>query len=142
MSPDHSIGYEFAGKGAKARRQADRLTLDTIPKRIPRTKPKPEYQRNQKPRAEEREPIQITERGLKRRITRYTLQLANVSEISDRLDREGYGSRSKVLIASVRNHALDVIKVMMDEGIVTEDDLERYRRRCARVQRKRFARRD
>jgi hypothetical protein len=142
MSPDDSIGYEFAGKGAKARRQADRLTLDTIPKRIARPKPKPEYRRNQKPRAEEREEVTITERGLKRRIARYTLQLANVTEISERLDREGYGPRSKVLIASVRNNALEVIKLMIDENIITEDDLDRYRRRCARVQRERLAPRD
>lgn len=138
---EQSNSYEYAGKGAKAR-QREHLTPDTIPKKIARINPKPKYRRNQKPRAEEREPTQITERGLKRRITKYTLQLANVSEISERLDREGYGSRSKVLIASVRNHALEVIRLMLDEGIVTEDDLERYRRRCARVQRERFASRD
>jgi hypothetical protein len=63
-----------------------------------------------------------------------------VSEISDRLDREGYGPRSKVLIASVRNNALEVIRTMMDEGIVTEDGLERYRKRCAKADRERFRR--
>jgi hypothetical protein len=139
MSIDHTIDYSVAaGKGTKARLRLEQVTAKTMNV----TKPKPEYRANRKPAAREREPIQITERGLKRRITRYTLQLANVSEISDRLDREGYGSRSKVLIASVRNHALEVIKLMLDEGIITEDDLDRYRRRCARVQRERFASRD
>jgi hypothetical protein len=138
-SVDHSIDYSVAaGKGAKARLRLEQVTAKTMNV----AKETPEYRRNQKPRAEERERITITERGLKRKIARYTLQLANVTEISDRLDREGYGPRSKVLIASVRNNALEVIKLMMDENIITEDDLERYRRRCARVQRERFGHHD
>lgn len=138
---DMNNDYTHAGKGARARLRLEQGTAKNM--NVARaSKETPEYRRNQKPRAEEREPITITERGLKRKIARYTLQLANVSEISDRLDREGYGPRSKVLIASVRNNALEVIKLMMDEGIVTEDDLERYRRRCAKAQRDRFRRRD
>lgn len=136
MSIDHTIDYSVAaGKGTKARLRLEQVTAKTM-------NVKPEYRRNLKPRAEEREQGTITERGLKRKIARYTLQLANVTEISERLDREGYGPRSKVLIASVRNNALEVIKLMIDENIITEDDLDRYRRRCARVQRERFAHRD
>ncbi|MBR1120866.1 hypothetical protein JQ628_05000 [Bradyrhizobium lablabi] len=135
MTIDNDIGYEFAGKGAKRRQ---RLTLDTIPKRIAHYKP--EYRLNRKPAKEE--PVKVTERGMRRRITRYTLQLANVSEIHDRLDREAYGPGSKVMVASVRNHAMEVIKVMIDEGIISQDDLERYRKRCAKEDRERFKRRD
>src|SRR4051794_33957109 len=139
MSIDHSIDYSVAaGKGTKARLRLEQVTAKTMNV----AKEKPEYRRNQKPHAEEREQPTVTERGLKRKIARYTLQLANVTEISDRLDREGYGPRSKVLIASVRNNALEVIRLMMDENIITEDDLDRYRKRCAKADKDRFQRRD
>jgi hypothetical protein len=49
MSLDHSSDYTHAGPGAK-RRARERLTIETVNKRI--AKPKPEYRRNQKPQEE------------------------------------------------------------------------------------------
>jgi hypothetical protein len=66
----------------------------------------------------------------------------NVQGIYDRLDEEHYGPASLVTIGNVRRDAEQVIKVMLDEGLIGEDDLERYRRRAAKEQRDRFKRRD
>lgn len=132
---DMNNDYTFAGKGAKAR-QRQRLTLEKIPKKL--SKPKSEGRHNRKPRAEEREPMKVTAIGITKKIVLLTLQLDSFTDIYKRLDQEGYGVASKVLVSGVRTKTLDVIKTAITEGLIDEDELERYRKRCAREQRERF----
>jgi hypothetical protein len=131
-----------AGKGAKAR-QRERLTMREIPRKFDRPKKeRPDHDHRPKKQTAEQDRITPTARGMRRRIIRYTLEGLNVQGIYDRLDEEHYGPASLVTIGNVRRDAEQVIKVMLDEGLIGEDDLERYRRRAAKEQRDRFKRRD
>ena len=134
MSLDQNNGYEFAGPGNK--RRVNRLTLDTIPKKIARTKPKPYQQTptNEKA-AKERETVPITARGLKARIRRLTCQCEHPSDVWRELQKANYPG-SAVLVSSVRNEMLDCIKIMIDEGLIDPDDLARHRRQFKKKQAK------
>jgi hypothetical protein len=96
VSLDQSNDYPFAGPGAKRRRE--RLTLDTIPKKIAKAKP----YKYRKPENAQEETIRVTARGMKAKIARLTLQHDSFGDIYERLDREGYGVASKVL-AGIRS---------------------------------------
>jgi hypothetical protein len=138
MALDWNNDYTSAGPGHK--RRVQRLTLDTIPKTIATAKAKPEYRRNRKPA--QQEPLKVSGRDLRNKIIKLTLQLGSFGDIVERLDSENYGPASKVLISSVRDHAMTVLKVIMAEGLITEKQLARYRADAKDAQRRRFKRRD
>jgi hypothetical protein len=115
MSFDMNNDYSAAGPGAN--RRVKRLTLDTIPKRVAQTKPKPEYRRNQKP-AQEENPIKVTAKGVKHRVTLLTLQ--HGFDICDRLRNEGFGDLTKVLISHQRDVVRQVLRVMLDKNLITQ----------------------
>lgn len=133
---------DAAGPGAK-RREAKankREYLDDRPK--PKTKGKVEpYHRPRQKDAEERiwngRAIDV-----QRKIIKLTLQISSVGEIVERLEQEAYGPASKVLVSGIRNHTMAVLKVIMDEGLITEKQLARYRRDAHDAQKRRFKRRD
>jgi hypothetical protein len=75
-----SNSYLCASPGAKRRRE--RLTLDTIPRKIAEHRPKP-YQG--KPAKEET--MKVTEKSLKWKIALLTLQNESFGDIYERLDR-------------------------------------------------------
>jgi hypothetical protein len=138
MSDLWNNDYTSAGPGHK--RRVQRLTLDTIPKTIAKPKVKPEYRRNRKPAQEE--PLNVTARTLRHKIIELTLQIGSFGEIVDRLEREGYGPASKVLVSNVRDHAMTVLRVCLAEGLITEKALSRYRSDAKEAQRRRFKRHD
>lgn len=141
MPFDMNNDYSAAGPGAK--RKVERLTLASIPRKIDggrkrRIKP---YQAH-KPENAQEEIVKVTAKGLKAKITLLTLQYSSFGDIVDRLDREGYGPPTKVLISHVRDQAMSVLKVIMGEGLITEKALSRYREDAQEAQRRRFKRRD
>jgi hypothetical protein len=52
------------------------------------------------------------------------LQDESFGDIYERLDREGYGIASKVLISAVRDQAMQVLRIIMAEGLITQQDLD------------------
>jgi hypothetical protein len=122
VSLDQSNDYSFAGPGAKRRRE--RLTLDTIPKKIAKAKP----YKYRKPENAQEETIGVTARGMKAKIARLTLQHDSFGDIYERLDREGYGVASKVLVSHCRDQTMQVLRVIMDEGLITQKALDAYRK--------------
>jgi hypothetical protein len=136
MSLDHSNDYSHAGPGAKRRRE--RLIPDSIPRKVA-TKGK--YQPNLKPKAAEEEPFKTTAKGIKSKVTLLSLQSDSMREICRRLDREGYGGSTKVLVSYVRNATLQVLDVMMQEGLITQKALDEYREQSDANYQARFSRR-
>jgi hypothetical protein len=121
VSLDQSNDYSFAGPGAKRRRE--RLTLDTIPKKIAKAKP----YKYSKPENAQEETIRVTARWMKAKIARLTLQ-HDLGDIYELLDREGYGVASKVLVSHGRDQTMQVLRVIMDEGLITQKALDAYRK--------------
>ena len=128
---DMNNEYTYAGPGHKRRKvKVERLTRD---------KPKPEYRRNQKP-AKEENPIKLTVKGVKHRIALLTLQHENFFDICDRLHNEGFGDLTKVLIGHHRDMVRQVLCVMIDENLITQKTLDRYREKAQAEYRARFRR--
>ncbi|MGY2849310.1 hypothetical protein ACVIWU_000806 [Bradyrhizobium sp. USDA 4509] len=131
--PDNQIGYEFAGPGRKRR---ERLALANIaqsltPRTIkPKATPKSLSQRNSK-----RETREITERGLKAKIRRLTLQTDSFKEVCDELERANI-SASGILVSNQRNIVREIIALLIEEGLLTEQQLARYRRQYKRSQKR------
>jgi hypothetical protein len=139
MALDNNNDYSFAGPGHG--RRVKRMTLDEVPRKIAKTKlPNAERHRVRK-NAQQEAPI-VTGRQLRHKIIQLTLQIGSFGAIVDRLEQEQYGPASKVLVANVRDHAMTVIRVMMDEGLITEKQLSRYRAEAKDAQRRRFKRHD
>jgi hypothetical protein len=136
MPFDMNNDYTHAGPGAKRRRE--RLTLETIPKKIAKHRPKP-YQ-HRKPENAKEETIGMTARGMKAKIALLTLQHASFGDIYERLDREGYGVASKILVSHVRDQTMQVLRVIMDEGLITQKSLDAYREQSQANYRSRFKR--
>jgi hypothetical protein len=134
VSLDQSNDYSFAGPGAKRRRE--RLTLDTIPKKIAKAKP----YKYRKPENAQEETIRVTARAMKAKIARLTLQHDSFGDIYERLDREGYGVASKVLVSHGRDQTMQVLRVIMDEGLITQKALDAYRKQTQANYRARFKR--
>jgi hypothetical protein len=136
MPFDMNNDYSSAGPGAK--RRVERLTPDTIPKRI--SKPN----RHQTPinakSAEQGNRIKLTATGVKHRITLLTLQHEHYFDICDRLNKDGFGDLTKVLISHHRDMVRQVLKVIIAEGLITEKALSRYRADAQEAQRRRFKR--
>jgi hypothetical protein len=140
---DQANTYASAGPGYE--RRVKRLRLDEVPRAMNvkrEKKPQPEYRANRKPRKDAQEAPTITARTLRHKIIQLSLQLPHFGDVVARLDLEGYGPPTKVLISNVRDHALTVLRVIMDEGLITEKALSRYRSDAKEEQRRRFKRRD
>ena len=86
--------------------------------------------------------IKLTATGVKHRITLLTLQHEHYFDICDRLDKDGFGDLTKVLISHHRDMVRQVLKVIMSEGLITEKALNAYRATAQELQRRRFKRRD
>lgn len=137
---DQSNSYGFAGPGAK--RRVERLTLDTIPKRISKPKPNRHQTPTNAKSAEQGNTIKLTATGVKHRITLYTLQHEHYFDICDRLNKDGFGDLTKVLISHHRDMVRQVLKVIIAEGLITEKALSRYRADAQEAQRRRFRSRE
>ena len=125
---DQSNSYGYAGPGAK--RRIERLTLDTIPKRIAKPRPYKAQTPTNAKAAEDRlrEELRVTAKGLKHRIRTLTVNTEGFSQMYDELQQANFPG-SKVLASSVRNEMLECIKVMIDVGLIDADALARHRRR-------------
>ncbi len=133
MSFDMNNSYSHAGPGAK-RRVIERLSLDTIPKRIAKPKPNRHQTPTNQKAAEDRlrEEVRVTPKGLKHRIRTLTVNTEGFTQMYDKLQQANFPG-SKVLASSVRNEMLDCIKVMIDVGLIDADDLARHRRKMKKA---------
>ena len=130
---DQSNSYSHAGPGAK-RRVIERLTLDTIPKRIAKPKPYRHQTPTNAKAADDRlrEERRVTPRGLRHRIRTLTVNTDGFTQMYDQLQQANFPG-SKVLASSIRNEMLECIKVMIDVGLIDADDLARHRRRMKKA---------
>ncbi|MCA6106111.1 hypothetical protein [Bradyrhizobium cenepequi] len=128
---DWNNDYSCAGKGAKRRR----ISLETIPRNIGtrKNKPKPYLCRPKAAQHEttKREERNVTERGLKSKIRRLTLQTDTFGEVCDELRRANYPG-SAVLVSTVRNEMREIVKLLIEEGLIDKQRLEGYRREYQR----------
>jgi hypothetical protein len=128
MSVDWNNDYTHAGPGAKRRVDKPELRRERLPEKSKHTRPyKARTPTNQK-LAKERETINVTSRGLKHRIRTLTLATDGFSRMYDELKRANYPG-TPVLASSVRNEMLACVKVMIEVGLIHEDDLAHHRRR-------------
>jgi hypothetical protein len=139
---DWNNDYSAAGPGYKRRTQAKREYLGE-----PKVKPKPKLRLNN---AERHRPRQDADDrtwtgrivDTKGKIIKLSLQLAKFHDVNDRLEREGYGPVSRVLISNSRDWTMSVLRVCIAEGLITEKALARYRADAHDEQKRRFKRRD
>jgi hypothetical protein len=124
---DSNNTYEFAGPGFKRRRQRERLTAEeSPPKKKQRPKPylgKPQSTEHERTK---RDKIDISPRGLRARVQRLTLRHEAFHDVYDELKRANFPS-SAVLCSSLRNETLQVIRLMIEEGLLDRARLDRYR---------------
>ena len=127
MALDQNNSYEFAGKGAK-RRMRERLTPDDKKpphnKREKKVAKQPQYQKPE--HAPRQEPLHVTPKGLKAKIRQLTLANASFSEVYALLQKANYPG-SGVLVSALRNDVLDVIKLLIEEGVLDPERLDAYR---------------
>lgn len=136
MTVDHSIDYTVAaGKGFKARQKTERLTMQSIPKKIDgrksKTKPylqKPEEERRKVRRAEMSEAYQSAQ-GVKARI-RYLVVDHDMSYLDcvQTMKEQEY-SVSGVTISVIRTEIREIMKLLESEGLLNVDALARRRRK-------------
>lgn len=127
---DHQIDYSFAGPGAKRRKLERQYLDDDNPphKKSKHTRPyKAQNPANEKA-AKESETINVTSRGLKHRIRTLTCNTEKFSDMYSQLKQANFPG-SEVLASSVRRDMLECIRVMIEVGLIDEDDLARHRRR-------------
>jgi hypothetical protein len=138
MSDLWNNDYSAAGPGHKRR---ERQTLKSIPRTMEKSKPKrPDVERHRLKKPAQHEAPMMTGRNLRQKIIQLTLQIGSFGAIVDRLEQEQYGPASKVLVSNVRDHAMTVLRVIMDEGLISQKALNRYRKDAKEAQRKRFKR--
>ncbi|UVO28339.1 hypothetical protein [Bradyrhizobium arachidis] len=128
---DQNNDYSSAGPGFKRRRQRERLTLE----KKHRSKP---YLGRPKPAKEEttkRETMDISPRGLRARVQRLTLRHEAFGDVYDELKRANFPS-SAVLCSALRNETLQIVKLMIEEGLLDRERLDRYRKTHAKDLRK------
>jgi hypothetical protein len=75
-----------------------------------------------------REERRVTPRGLKHRIRTLTVNTTGFTEMYKELKRANYPG-SAVLASSIRNDMLECIKVMVEVGLISNDDLATHRKR-------------
>ena len=126
MSIDNSIGYEFAGKGAKRR-----LRMTDVPKPIAKSKPylrEPEFEKRKVKRAEMSEAYH-TAQGVKARI-RYLVIDHDMSylDVCETMKQQGY-TLSGVTIGNVRTEMREIMKLLEKEGLLNTDALARRRKK-------------
>ncbi|MCK1391691.1 hypothetical protein [Bradyrhizobium sp. 1] len=124
---DQNNDYSSAGPGFKRRRQRERLTPEDVPHKM-KHRPKPYLG---KPKSAEHErtkgdKIDISPRGLRARVQRLTLQHESFHDVYDELKRANFPS-SAVLCSSLRNETMQIVKLMIEEGLIDRDRLDRYR---------------
>ena len=139
QSNDHS----YAGPGAKRRRCEKRRRRERLdPTETSERKPKPYQHRTptNERAAQEDNTIKVTAKGAKHRITLLTLQHESFFDICDRLRNEGFGDLTNVLISHQRDIVRHVLRVMIDENLITQKAIDECRKQSQANYRSRFKR--
>jgi hypothetical protein len=128
MSVDWNNDYSAAGPGAKRRVDKPELRRERLPEKSKHTRPYRAQTPTNEKAAKERATINVSSRGLKHRIRTLTLATDGFSRMYDELKRANYPG-TPVLASSVRNEMLACVKIMIEVGLIDEDDLARHRRK-------------
>lgn len=112
---DNNNDYTFAGKGRKRRERLEHLARQI--------EPKPD-RGEIKAAAKQREPEfrDVSGSELKRAIRLLTLKHDTFANLSDALRRKGYRA-SGVTISAVRAEMKQIVKLLVDEGLLDEQRL-------------------
>lgn len=122
---DQNNDYSSAGPGFKRRRQRERLGSEEIP---PKTKPQPYPGKPQSAEKEtrKREILEISPKGLRARVQRLTLRHEAFQDVYEGLKRAKLPS-SAVLCSALRNETLQIVKLLIEEGLLDRRRLDGYR---------------
>jgi hypothetical protein len=82
----------------------------------------------------------VTAKGAKHRITLLSLQHESFFDICDRLRNEGFGDLTNVLISHQRDIVSPVLRVIIDENLITQKAIDEYRKQSQASYRSRFKR--
>ncbi|MFK4510373.1 hypothetical protein [Bradyrhizobium daqingense] len=121
---DQNNGYEFAGEGAKRRRQ--RLEAKA---RQNKSEPSEQQRKATSKRAPKFRDVSGSE--ARKRIRLLALRSFTFQDVSDAIKREGYRV-SGIAISGVRSDMRAAIKLLIDEGLLDEQRLKQYRRKHSR----------
>ncbi|WP_143275380.1 hypothetical protein [Bradyrhizobium canariense] len=117
---DQNNDYSSAGPGFKRRRQREQLIL----KKKTRYLGKPNSAEKEMRKGEISD---ISPKGLRARVQRLTLRHEAFHDVYDELKRANFPS-SAVLCSALRNETLQIVKLMIEEGLLDRERLDRYRK--------------
>jgi hypothetical protein len=123
--------YSHAGKGHAERKRRERLTVETIPKKVARARPylqKPEYEKRRAKKIEMSEAYQSA-MGVKARVRLLVVDHdVTFLELMDILRKQGM-PLSGVAAGNLRSEMREIMKLLEKEGLLNTDALARRRKK-------------
>ena len=127
---DMNDDYSHAGPGFKRRAKREKLARSAKPKPCLQ---KPEYENRKAKRIEMSEAYQNA-RGIKKRIRHLVLDHdMSYLDACETMRQQGY-SITGLTISNIRAEMREILRMLLEVGLIDRDDLARYRRQFMKKQ--------